>query len=80
MDRAYEVPLYRTNAGYEIIDASPFANDILEVRPLDLRERSEPDSGIRWAFMKAAAKASSLPVEDSPFPKGKATSDLENLW
>jgi len=23
MDRAYEVPLYRTNAGYEIIDAPP---------------------------------------------------------
>lgn len=23
MDRAYEVPLYRTNAGYEIIDVPP---------------------------------------------------------
>lgn len=31
MDRAYEVPLYRTNAGYEIIDVPPaFSNPKME--------------------------------------------------
>lgn len=35
MDRAYEVPLYRTNAGYEIIDVPPgvlpkFSNQKME--------------------------------------------------